>query len=553
MLFYQTVPILLVLKIRNLRTSRKMFNYLATKFQDPTPISVPTEKPIEASSDNKTRESCMKPNKLSLEPPSEERLEDKLTETRSKGEAEAAVGAAQQTPSRSVKFEEYVPEVPSNLCTAWNELYEQPNSRAGGPLKSKHIKVLNGMVEVPDEVENVDEMAHEDLPLKPCDRSTTNNFPSARGLLLEGEQAVCMSSSPRNLNGIENEQLRLINSHYPEEPQLTVYDPGSTLQQPMAHSQEAEMDKGGCQVLLEGELADYGSRGQEEPIDLPVKLVGHNGSMKTTRNEWQNIRAAQTKPIIQDSPVSSQQLTSTRSHSYEAVKPRCRRGRIIFEAGNISRRQEDKEAYQSCNNAIPHPRKGIGTPTNLTVEYRTLKECPEGIRSQRSVDMNPPSQTRGPGGQVKVNKMFGDVEDERKHQNNREQVGMDGKWCQMDGQHKWQKHKPIDVPEPPTPLGIHLGRPTKPVNEPRQRGKLKSQSRSVRHSRGTRKDLPCYQIESRMKGAIPSREKPCGRPREAVYKNPGRETRRWGVRSQSKATVHARRTGHKHDATFQIR
>ncbi|KAI6128333.1 hypothetical protein EDD16DRAFT_1701797 [Pisolithus croceorrhizus] len=211
MLFYQTVPILLVLKIRNLRTSRKMFNYLATKFQDPTPISVPTEKPIEASSDNKTRESCMKPNKLSLEPPSEERLEDKLTETRSKGEAEAAVGAAQQTPSRSVKFEEYVPEVPSNLCTAWNELYEQPNSRAGGPLKSKHIKVLNGMVEVPDEVENVDEMAHEDLPLKPCDRSTTNNFPSARGLLLEGEQAVCMSSSPRNLNGIENEQLRLIN------------------------------------------------------------------------------------------------------------------------------------------------------------------------------------------------------------------------------------------------------------------------------------------------------------------------------------------------------
>ncbi|KAI6148225.1 hypothetical protein EDD17DRAFT_1514229 [Pisolithus thermaeus] len=117
------------------------------------------------------------------------------------------------------------------------------------------------MVEVPDEVENIDEMAHEDLPLKLCNRSTTNNFPSAQGLLLKGEQAVRMSSSPRNLNSIENKQLRLINvnstyyrhttdvdtsfhkvdvpspgsstmngqSHYPEELQLTVYDPGSTL------------------------------------------------------------------------------------------------------------------------------------------------------------------------------------------------------------------------------------------------------------------------------------------------------------------------------------
>ncbi|KAI6106021.1 hypothetical protein EV401DRAFT_1892864 [Pisolithus croceorrhizus] len=157
------------------------------------------------------------------------------------------------------------------------------------------------------------------------------DFPSAQGLLLEGEHAVCMSSSPRNPNGIENEQLRLINvnstcyrhtmdmdtsfhkvdvpstgssttngqSHYPEELQLTVYDPGSTLRWPMAHSQEA-MDEGGSQVLLEGELADCmsdcagstssdkrnlrgctntsrvpgmhadGLRGQEEPIDLPA-------------------------------------------------------------------------------------------------------------------------------------------------------------------------------------------------------------------------------------------------------------------------------------------
>ncbi|KAI6101782.1 hypothetical protein F5141DRAFT_1065756 [Pisolithus sp. B1] len=166
--------------------------------------------PIEASSDNKTRESCAKPNKLSVELPNEERLEDKLTEARSEGKAEAMVGAAQQTPSQSVEFEEY------------------PNSRAGGPLKSKHIKVLNGMVEVPDEVENVNKMAHEDLPSKPCstlEQPTAHNWaaenegrlslparhedeassctkqhvPNAHRVLLEGENTRCTSSNKRNL------------------------------------------------------------------------------------------------------------------------------------------------------------------------------------------------------------------------------------------------------------------------------------------------------------------------------------------------------------------
>ncbi|KAI6100979.1 hypothetical protein EDD16DRAFT_1526102 [Pisolithus croceorrhizus] len=222
-----------VFQIQKLRTSHEMFNYLVTKFQDPTPISIPTKKPIEALSDNETQELCMKPNKLSVEPPSEERLKDKLTEARS--------------------------EVPSNLCMAWNELYEQPNSRAGGPLKSKHIKVLNGMVEVPDEVENVDKMAHEDLPSKPCDRSTTNDLPTV------------------NLHGIKDELTSgTMNSQsgYTEEPRPTVYDPGSTLEQPTAHNQEAENEgrlssparhedeassctkqhvPNACRVLLEGE------------------------------------------------------------------------------------------------------------------------------------------------------------------------------------------------------------------------------------------------------------------------------------------------------------
>ncbi|KAI6114755.1 hypothetical protein EV401DRAFT_1889865 [Pisolithus croceorrhizus] len=113
--------------------SHKMFDYLATKFQDPTPISIPTEKPIEALNDDKTRESCTKPNELSVEPPSEERLKDGVTKVRSEGEAEATVGAAQQTSSQSVKVKGYVPEVPSNLCMAWNELYKQPNSTLQSP------------------------------------------------------------------------------------------------------------------------------------------------------------------------------------------------------------------------------------------------------------------------------------------------------------------------------------------------------------------------------------------------------------------------------------
>ncbi|KAI6124186.1 hypothetical protein EDD16DRAFT_1517621 [Pisolithus croceorrhizus] len=204
MLFYQTVPILLVLKIQNLRTSHEMFDYIATKFRDPTPISIPTEKPIEAPNDDKMQESRTKPNELSVEPPSEERLKDGLTKARSE---------------------------------AWNELYEQPNSRAGGPLKSEHIKVLNGMVKVPDKVKNINEMAHEDLPLKLHTMDMDTSF----------HKVDVPSPGSGTMNG---------QSHYPEELQLTVYDPSGTLQWPMAHSQEAEKDEGGCRVLLKGELAD---------------------------------------------------------------------------------------------------------------------------------------------------------------------------------------------------------------------------------------------------------------------------------------------------------
>ncbi|KAI6135366.1 hypothetical protein EV401DRAFT_1882006 [Pisolithus croceorrhizus] len=157
-----------------------MFNYLAKKFRDPTPISIPNEKPIEALSDDEI--------KLSVELPNEETLKDELTEARGKGEAEATVGAAQQTPSQSVKIKEYIPEVPSNLHVAQSKLDEQPSLRAGKPLKSEHIKVLNGMVETPDKVKNVNRKAKENLPSKLCNGSMTNDMPSAHALLLKGEQ-----------------------------------------------------------------------------------------------------------------------------------------------------------------------------------------------------------------------------------------------------------------------------------------------------------------------------------------------------------------------------
>ncbi|KAI6010372.1 hypothetical protein BKA83DRAFT_4631593 [Pisolithus microcarpus] len=306
-----------------------MFNYLATTFRDFTPIPLPTEKRVEApsgdvaadeplstkdlpkqkngsafeahASGDKMRdelgESCVKPNELSVEPPSEERLEDELTEARSDDEAEAAVGAAQQVLSRSIEVEDHVPDVPSELHMAWSELQEQPSSRAGEPLESEHPDVLNGMVKVPYEVKDVDravelaseaagcarrvdtsdETAQEDQLSKLCDGST-NDLPGARRLLLEGEQAVCTSSSPRNPNGIKDEQLRLIDvnsysygrgtdagtsvheahtpnasnsttngqSCYTEEPQPTIYDPGGTLEWPMACCQKAEKGEGEC-------------------------------------------------------------------------------------------------------------------------------------------------------------------------------------------------------------------------------------------------------------------------------------------------------------------
>ncbi|KAI6027886.1 hypothetical protein BKA83DRAFT_18592 [Pisolithus microcarpus] len=905
------IPDSLFSRIQHLETAHEMFNYLATTFRDFTPIPLPTEKCVEAPSGDVAADEPLSTKDLpkqkngsafeahaSVEPLSEERLEDELTEARSDDKAEAAVGAAQQVLSRSIEVEDHVPDMPSELHMAWSELQEQPSSRAGEPLESEHPDVLNGTVEVPYEVKDVDraaelaseaagrarrvntsdEIAQEDQPSKLCNRST-NDLPGARRLLLEGEQAMCTSGSPRNPNSIEDEQPRLMDvssysfgrgtdtgtsvckahtpnasssttngqSHYTKEPQPTIYDPGGTLEWPMACCQKAEKGEetakvesipaspiecpqrvfeaphqcgrlkqvqsitnghgvplegetiGGTSdsasrshpskqerpqtgsspalptdpmecplrifrichrrgrlkttavdvseaeatcsttfeerikmvqgnipnaqrlplegeqascvsgnttstganghadrlngyvkrdvpdtqgVLLEGEQArivscdkanlrgctstsrvlgmhaDDPSR-QEEPITTSIESTSVNGSLKMASDTSKNIRTARAKSATQnspeqlqkepfestmpwrrvgigdidaptpqnvpiealsfknqditlgrlaspneghvasgvegkkaggigepthgkddtknsgnvgserieaallagdsqdayrgqnergDSPMSSWPPTRLRKHPYEAIRPRRRRGRIKFEAGNVRRKRKCKNVYQGRGNMTSHAREGIGTSHSLTIKPRMQercqrhirhdarsvealqstksahsklkvlhgetaapddlqgpKECPEDTRNQRGVNMNPSSQIEGLGGQEEGSKMFGVVEDELRFQNDEEHVGMDGKWCRMDGatssasrdskrvetrllagdkgsgQHERQKQKPNDIPEPPTPLGIHLRRPTKPVIQPQRRRKLKSRSRSVSH------------------------------------------------------------------------
>ncbi|KAI6107690.1 hypothetical protein EV401DRAFT_1891940 [Pisolithus croceorrhizus] len=154
------------------------------------------------------------PNKLSKELPNEEKLEDKLTEVSPQG----------------IKVKEDLPGVPSELHTAQNELHEQPRTRAGKPLRDEHTEVLYDMVEELGKVKNINRKAKEDLPLKPCNRSTMNNFPNM--------------DTPNASSSTTNSQ-----SGYTEELQLTIYDPGGTLEWPTASCQKAKMDEGelaGC-------------------------------------------------------------------------------------------------------------------------------------------------------------------------------------------------------------------------------------------------------------------------------------------------------------------
>ncbi|KAI5986611.1 hypothetical protein EDD15DRAFT_2471328 [Pisolithus albus] len=590
-----------------------MFNYLRTTFRDSTPIPLPTEKRVEAPSGDVAADeppstkdlpkqkngsafeahasgdemrdelgkSCTKPNELSVEPPSEERLEDEPTKARSDDEAEAAVGAAQQVLSRSIEVEVHVPDVPSELHMARSELQEQPSSRDGEPLESEHPDVLNGMVEVPNEVEDVDraaelaseaagrarrvdtsnEIAQEDQPSKLCNGST-NDLPGARRLLFEGEQAMCTSDGPRNPNSIEDEQPRLVDlQKEPSESTMPWRQVGiGDIDAPTPQNVPIEAPSFKNQDITLGRLASPNDEGHVAS-GVEGKKAGGIGEPTHGKDDTKNsgnvgserieagLLAGDSQDAYRgqnergDSPMSSRPPTRLRKHPYEAIRPRRRRGRIKFEAGNVSRKRKCKNVYRGRGNTTSHAREGIGTSHSLTIKPRMQekcqrhvrhdarsvealqstksahselkalhgetavpddlqgpKECPEDIRNQQCVDTNPSSRIEGLGGQEEANETFGVVEDEPKFQNDEEHVGMEGEWCLMDGatsstsrdskrvetrllagdessgQHEQQKHKPNDVPGPPSPLGIHLRRPTKPVIQPRRRRRLKSQS-----------------------------------------------------------------------------
>ncbi|KAI6017689.1 hypothetical protein PISMIDRAFT_19933 [Pisolithus microcarpus 441] len=169
-----------------------------------------------------------------------------------------------------------------------------------------------------------------------------------------------------------------------------------------------------------------------------------------------------------NSPMLSWPPMRPQKQFYKVLRPKHQRGRVKFEARNISGRQEDEEGYQSCNNPILHAREGIGTSLDLTIKFWTLQEGPEGIQNWCNINMNVPSRVRGPRGQEEANKGLGVAEAKWKHQNDAGGVRMDGTMSSMccdlkrvemkllaedeAGQHQWQLYRPRNIPGPPTRL-----------------------------------------------------------------------------------------------------
>ncbi|KAI6024008.1 hypothetical protein BKA83DRAFT_4125407 [Pisolithus microcarpus] len=152
MLLYQTVPVPLTL----------------------LPIPIPTKKPIEALSNDKTQESFVKPMK--------ERLKNGLT----------------KVSPQSVEVKENLPE-----------LHEQLSLRAVEPLESKHIEVLSDMVEKPVKVEDIDRRAkqHERLikGLRGSAMPTAHNEQANKG-------QVASDGSSKNIepHHVEKEQIPMM-------------------------------------------------------------------------------------------------------------------------------------------------------------------------------------------------------------------------------------------------------------------------------------------------------------------------------------------------------
>ncbi|KAI6096546.1 hypothetical protein EV401DRAFT_1895717 [Pisolithus croceorrhizus] len=126
-------------------------------------------------------------------------------------------------------------------------------------------------------------------------------------------------------------------------------------------------------------------------------------------HEWQDVRMAQVKPETQDSPERLQDKLPKLTATWRQVGV----GDVdLSTPQNVATEAllsgESQDMHQSQNV------QGFGMSRNLTIKPMTLKECQEGIGGQSSVDTNVPSQTRGPGGQDKVNERFRNVKDKWK-------------------------------------------------------------------------------------------------------------------------------------------
>ncbi|KAI6099260.1 hypothetical protein EDD16DRAFT_1526924 [Pisolithus croceorrhizus] len=478
-LFYQTVPVPLVLKPIKALRNNKMHDEL--------------------------KESCLKPSKLTVEPPMKEKLKDGHTKASSEDKAEAAV-------------------VPSEWHMAWNELHRQPSLRAGKPLKSEHTKVLSGMAEILDEVENVNRMAKEDLPLKPCNESTTNDVPSAYALLLEGEQAACPSGTVRQEESLElwfctfGPILIILAScivisclisywlliwyleGHPTIPSAPFFGAphyqwhnkgwrkSGTLQWLTESSQEVENDESVPSMPTGHVEKVHGSMKQHccEHKQQQDNLQGHMNTLKVlVRGVEGEMAGGDVEPRDgKDNMTSSGNVNSdnpTRLPSQDVEEDELN--------SKLQRLGEGKRMRKCTKPAIPQfhmHKKGIGTSRNLTIKPMTIEGGPEAIQSWHSVNMNVSSQMRGPEGQEEANRVFRDFEDEHKHQTD---GAMSSTYCNLKqaetkllaeektGEDQQQQHKPRNMPGPPTRLQKHTYELTRLRCQCRQ---IKSKSREVR-------------------------------------------------------------------------
>ncbi|KAI6118627.1 hypothetical protein EV401DRAFT_1888615 [Pisolithus croceorrhizus] len=387
--------------------------------------------PAEASSDDKMQESCTKPEELSVEPPSEERLKDVLTEASSEEEAEAAVGAAQQTLSQSIKVKENLPE-----------LHKQLSSRARKPPKNTdtlnaNSGTTNGQSCYPEkpqltiyspggtlqwlmassqEVEN-----GKSVPSMPTGHAgkvngcTRQHIPKAQRVLLKGELAGCVSDSTGHVS--------------------------SNKKNLQGHT-KASRAPGMCAE---------GTSGQEEPIDLPVNMPKtpqrHSYEATNRRQKDKNTYQGQGNAI---------------SHAQEGIGTSLKL--------TIKFRMLDKcpESIRSqCSVSMNAPSQVRG-PRGQEVANKVLRDVKDEWRHQND------------GAQVGTDGMRYQMDGATSSTCcNSKRVKMKLLAEGMASQQQQQQHKPGNVPGPSTKLQKCTYEPTRP----RQRcSQIKLESRKVRRT-----------------------------------------------------------------------